>query len=336
MKFRFFRIVVFIMAITVVLSACGSASNTQGNSKGNNQSTPTQQESEESKGEEAATTRLWTDGIGREVEIPVHPERIITTQYLPEMLALDVKPIGVSQHLLTNFTSVEGKIDGIENLGAVNELNVEKAMTLNPDLIIAMEGDDELIAKLEKIAPTVVVQWGGKDAFDHMKDTAAVLGISDKADQWMADYEQKVEATKAKLSTVIDPNETFGTVVIGGFKNGQLRVYADQNVGYTPFKALGFPMTENVKTEWEKEARPLGMDISMELLPEFASADRLIVVKFDNDPEFLKQVTDSSLWNNLPAVKNDKVYTVEKSLWFPLDVLSLEQQLDDLVNILTQ
>ncbi|MFF2483125.1 ABC transporter substrate-binding protein [Paenibacillus sp. NPDC058071] len=329
-KFRSFRLAILIMAVGLVLAACGNSGSNEGSNKGSNQG------GENAPAETKAETRMWTDGIGREVEIPVKPQRIITTQYLPEMLALDVKPIGAAKHLLTNFASVEGKIDGVEDLGSVNEFNVEKALVLNPDLIIAMEGNDELISKLSKIAPTVVVKWDQKDAFEHLKDTADVLGIPEKAEKWIADYNQKVEQTKEKLKSVVSPDETFGAVVIGGFKDKQLRVYADQNVGYTLFKALDFPMTDAVKKEWEKEARPLGMDISMEMLPQFASADRLFVVQFDNGPEFLKQVLESSLWKDLPAVKNNKVYTLQNALWFPLDVLSLDQQLDDAVKLLTQ
>ncbi|REK75122.1 ABC transporter substrate-binding protein [Paenibacillus paeoniae] len=328
MRFHFFRIAVLIMSVTLVLAACGNTGNTQGN--GNQPGNETKQR------EEAATTRKWTDGSGREVEIPVNPQRVITTQYLPEMLALGVKPIAAPRHLLTNFASVRDKIDGIEDLGAVNELNVEKALALNPDLILTMEDDQELIDKLSKIAPTVVVTWNGKDAFDHLKDTADVLGLSDQAEQWIADYKKKVAETKEKLAPSVSSDETFGTVVIGGYKEAQLRVYADQNVGYTFFHALGFPMLDSVKSEWEKEKRPLGMDISMELLPEYASADRLFVVKFDNDPGFLDQVLESSLWKNLPAVKNNRVYVLESALWFPLDALSLDQQLDDVVKLLTQ
>ncbi|MGG4498688.1 ABC transporter substrate-binding protein [Brevibacillus reuszeri] len=334
MKLRNFRIAIFMLAITFVMSACGGNSNNQ--SSGNGQSTENNQGKETTQGEVTTNTRMWTDGSGRQVEIPTHPQRIITTQYLPEMLALGVKPIAAPKHLLTNFASVRNKIDGIEDLGSVNELNVEKALSLNPDLILTMEDDQELINKLSKIAPTVVITWENKDAFDHLKDTADALGIPEKAEKWIADYNKKTLETKEKLAAVVSPNESFGAVVIGGFKAGQLRVYADQNVGYTLFQALKLPMLDSVKSEWEKERRPLGMDISMELLPQYASADRLFVVQFDNDPNFLNQVLDSNLWKNLPAVKNNKVYVVDNALWFPLDVLSLDQQLDDVVKLLTR
>lgn len=322
---------------TLLLAGCGASSKDgkqQLKEQEQEQQSQQQQEQKPEEQSESGGTRKVVDGIGREVEIPVHPERIIVTQYLPELLALDVKPIGAAQHLLTNFASVQGKIDGIENLGAVNELNVEKALSLDPDLILAMEGNEELINKLSLIAPTYIIKWGDRDAIEHFRDTAEVLGRSDKAEEWLAAYDKKVEETREKMSSVVSPGETFGTVVIGGYKQGQLRIYGDGNVGYTLFKSLQFPMTETVQTEWEK-GHELGMEISLEKLPEFASADRLVVVKYDNDADFLKQVEESSLWSKLPAVKNNKVYVVEADLWFSLDVLSFEQQLDDIVRLLT-
>ncbi|MBP1989688.1 ABC transporter substrate-binding protein [Paenibacillus eucommiae] len=334
MRKQHLAISVTILLLLLLVTACGKSAT----------ETPVQEQPQTSAStstttptvETGAETKTYTDSLGREVVIPTKPERIVTTQYLPDMLALGIKPIGVPQHLLTNFASVKDLIDGIENLGPVNELNLEKTVTLNPDLIIAMEGNQELIDKLSKIAPTIVVKWSGSDPFQHLKDVADVLGLNDKADQWIAAYNKKSEEARAKLAAYVKPGETFGTVVIGGYEKGQLRVYGDSNVGYTLFNSLQFPMTNTVKTEWDKGGHDLGMKISLEKLPEFASADRLFVVKFDNDQDFLKQVEDSMLWNNLPAVKNNKVYVVNESLWFSLDVLSFEQQLDDAVKLLAK
>lgn len=77
-----------------------------------------------------------------------------------------------------------------------------------------------------------------------------------------------------------------------------------------------------------------GLSISLEKLPEYASADRLFLVTFDNDPDFVKEVNESNLWKNLPAVKNGKVYAVDGDLWFSYDVMSFGAQLGDAVKLL--
>lgn len=53
-------------------------------------------------------------------------------------------------------------------------------------------------------------------------------------------------------------------------------------------------------------------------------------------PDFLKQVEDSQLRANLPAVKNHNVYPVDADLWFSYDVMSFNAQLDDAVQILVK
>jgi ABC-type Fe3+-hydroxamate transport system, periplasmic component len=321
----------------VLLAACGN-SNTTSNSNGTPASNAAAAETPSATPDasQEPATYIYKDALDREVEIPTHPERVITTQYLPEMIAVGMKPIGVASHLLTNFVAIKDQLDGIEDIGAANDPSLEKILTLKPDLIIVAEWNKDQLENLSKIAPTIVVQWEGNDAFTHFKETAAVLGLSDKADAWIADYEKKAEEARAKLASSVKPGETFGVVAIGGYEMKQLRVYGDSNVGFTLFDTLKFPMTDTVKTEWEKGNNENGLNISLEKLSDFASADRLFLVTFDNDPDFAKQVNESSLWKNLPAVKNGKVYSVDPDLWFSYDVMSFSAQLDDAIKLLSQ
>ncbi|WP_164775446.1 ABC transporter substrate-binding protein [Paenibacillus glycanilyticus] len=322
----------------VLLAACGN-SNSNSNSNGappSANSAAAETPSATPAASEEPATYTYKDALGREVVIPTHPQRIIATQYLPEMIAVGVKPVGAASHLLTNFVAIKDQIDGIEDIGAANNPSLEKILTLKPDLIIVAEWNKDQLENLSKIAPTIVIQWADHDAFEHFKETAAVLGLSDKADAWITAYNQKAEDARAKLASTVKPGETFGVVAIGGYEMNQLRVYGDSNVGFTLFNSLQFPMTDTVKTEWAKGNNENGLTISLEKLSDFASADRLFLVTFDNDPDFAKQVNESSLWKNLPAVKNGKVYTVNPDLWFSYDVMSFHAQLDDAVQILSQ
>lgn len=292
--------------------------------------------SESAQSADPSGTRIYKDALGREVEIPTHPERIITSQYLPQMIALGIKPIGAATHLLTGFDAIKDQIGGIEDVGPTNELNIEKALTLQPDLILVAEWNKDSVEQLSKIAPTVVVQWADKDPFGHLSEVADVLGKTDEAEQWIQAYGKKSEEARSKLAGHVAEGETFGVVVIGGYENRQLRVYGSGNVGYTLFETLGLSMTDRVKVAWEKGDNGQGLAISLEQLPELASADRLFLVTFHNDEDFVKEVEQSKLWANLPAVKNDKVYTVDDGLWFSYDVMSFAAQLDDAVRLLTR
>ncbi|MFC3798568.1 ABC transporter substrate-binding protein [Cohnella sp. GCM10012308] len=332
------RLAVVFMLALLLLAGCGNNSDTGGENEstgtsGSSGSSPAS--SSQAAGSDADTI-VYKDALDREVTIPARPQRIVTTQYLPELLAVGVKPIGVVSHLLTGFVSVKDEIDGIEDIGPANEINLEKTLELQPDLIIAADWDKDQLDKLQAIAPTVVVAWEGKDAFEHLDQVAALLGKKQEAQDWKKAFDEKAASAAEKLKAFVKPDETFGVVVIGGYEKGQLRVYGSGNVGYTLFDALGFPMTDVVKQEWEKGGHELGIQLSLEKLPEFASADRLFLVKFDNDPDFADQVLNSALWKKLPAVQNGHVYEVSDTLWFSYDVLSFDKQLDDAIRLLAK
>ncbi|WP_052350713.1 ABC transporter substrate-binding protein [Paenibacillus gorillae] len=329
-------VLVILVLMVSVLAACGnSGSNSNSNSASPSPTVEATTETSPPAAEESAT-RVYKDGLGREVTIPTHPKKVIALQYLPEMMALETKPTGVASHLLNGFTYMKDQIAGIPDIGPTNDPNLEKILELEPDLIITAEWSKDLVESLNKIAPTIVLTWEGLDAVAHFKNVADALGQSDKAEAWLQNFNKEAEEARAALASKVETGETFGAVVIGGFEKGQLRVYGDGNVGYTLFNTLQFPMTDFVQTEWNKGDNELGINLSMEKLPEYASADRLFVVRFDNDKDFLKQIDESSLWQNLPAYKNKKIYTVDSNLWFSYDVLSFQAQLKDAVRLLSE
>ncbi|SDX55678.1 iron-siderophore ABC transporter substrate-binding protein [Paenibacillus sp. CF384] len=317
MKQNRLALIGMLVFILLLLSACGNNGNKEVDTN-------------------ESATYTFTDALGRKVDIPTHPKRIITTQYLPEMAAVGVKPVGAATHLLTGYAATKDQLEGIEDIGVANAPDVEKMLALKPDLIIATEYNKDQVEQWTKIAPTIAVQWEGHDAFVHFKEVAALVGMKDKADEWIQAYEKKAEDTRAKLATFVKPGETFGVVVIGGYDMKQLRIYGNSNVGYTLYDALKFPMTDLVSAEMSKGNNEQGLNISLEKLPDYASADRLFLVTFDNDPDFVDEVNKSSLWKNLPAVKAGKVYAVNSDLWFSYDVMSFNAQLDDVVQLLNK
>lgn len=80
--------------------------------------------------------RSYKDAVDRTVDIPVAPKRIIAHYYAAEMHALGVPIVG------TNFINAElaltnEQLQGVEDVGGDGLVpNLEKTLTLQPDLII--------------------------------------------------------------------------------------------------------------------------------------------------------------------------------------------------------
>ncbi|MCV9952299.1 ABC transporter substrate-binding protein [Paenibacillus sp. BT-177] len=315
-------LVVFLM---VVLAACGNAaSNNQTNEK-----TGTDTLNGQSK---SVAMREYVDATGNKINIPANPQRVVTTQYLDAMLALGVKPAGAASHLLEG-DYLKGKIDRVADIG--NPTNVEKVLELQPDLIITTEyTTPEVKEQLEKIAPTVVVSFGEGDVFEQLRNVAAVLDKDKEAEQWIASFNKKAEESRKKLAGKFKKDETV-TIYMAYDKN-VLRVYGARNVGHVIYRSLELNPPEYIRQKLAKDPRfnYVYDVISTEKLPEL-SGDRIIMLVYDEATKdgMMKEIEQSALWRNLPAVKNHKVYFIKADPWFTYSPLAIDQSLDEAVNM---
>ncbi|AZH29722.1 Fe3+-hydroxamate ABC transporter substrate-binding protein [Paenibacillus jamilae] len=315
---------VFLM---VVLAACGNAaSNNQTNEKSGTDALNGQSQS--------VAMREYVDATGKKVSIPANPQRVVTTQYLDAMLALGVKPVGAASHVLEG-DYLKGKIDGIVDIG--NPTNVEKVLELQPDLIIATEDTSpEVKEQLEKIAPTVAVSFGDGDVFKQLRDVAAVLGKDKEAEHWIASFDKKAEEGRKKLAGKFKKDETITIYMTYG--KDVLRVYGARNVGHVIYRSLELNPPEYIRQKLAKDPKYNFVydSISMEKLPEL-SGDRIIMLVYDEAAKdgMLKEIEQSALWRNLPAVKNHKVYFIKADPWFTYSPLAIDHSLDEAIKMLS-
>ncbi|MDG0053244.1 ABC transporter substrate-binding protein [Paenibacillus sp. P2(2022)] len=315
----------FAVFLMVVLAACGNAaSSNQTNDKSGTDALNGQSKS--------VATREYVDATGKKISIPANPQRVVTTQYLDAMLALGVKPVGAASHVLEG-DYLKGKIDGIADIG--NPTNVEKVLELQPDLIIATEDTSpEVREQLEKIAPTVAVSFGDGDVFKQLRDVAAVLGKDKEADQWIASFDKKAEEGRKKMAGKFKKDETITIYMTYG--KDVLRVYGARNVGHVIYRSLELNPPEYIRQKLAKDPKYNFVydSISMEKLPEL-SGDRIIMLVYDEATKdgMLKEIEQSALWRNLPAVKNHKVYFIKADPWFTYSPLAIDQSLGEAVNM---
>jgi len=74
------------------------------------------------------------------------------------------------------------------------------------------------------------------------------------------------------------------------------------------------------------------------MLPELAGDQILLMVRNgDKDSDALyKNMQESGLWKNIPAVKNNKVYLLDEDYWFIYNSLALNYQLEESVDIVNE
>ncbi|RAV23271.1 ABC transporter substrate-binding protein [Paenibacillus contaminans] len=328
-----YLVYMWLLMLTLMLAACGNGSNDAGQSANNGTGKPSASPASTAGATAdngASATRKYKHANG-ETEIPARPERVVTLQYASQMLSVGLKPIGAASHLLE---TTDPSFQGIEDVGTPEAINIEKILSLKPDLIIGADLDKNLYEKLSKIAPTVDVPWMDYDIFGHVKKMGDILNRQKEAEAWQTQFDEKLKQAKDKIKGKIPADKTF---VIYRIDPKQLYVYGVRNIGFTLYKALDLPRPAIVQKEIDKDPNLWGIEISQELLPNY-SADYVFVTLLpgEDGKKRFDEIKSSAIWKNLPAVKNNHVYEIDMDTWLGYTPHDIEVQLTEAVKLLTE
>lgn len=321
------------MALSILLlSACGASNNNTPASSSAPNATP----GTESAAPEQPSVRPYTDSLGRTVEIPIKPERVIAHYYAAEITALGIPMIGTN-FLNAKLAMTDAQLQGVEDIGGDTLApNLEKTLSLEPDLIVIPDFLQQTdLDALTKIAPTVVIGYG-TDVFTRLRALADILGQPEAAETWIQAYEKKAKEKRAAVQTRIGEGETASAFIMYA-ADKKLYVYNKQRLGPIMYDAFGFAIPPKVTELFSSEPESLWKVISMETLPDYAG-DRLFLISSDDTEESKKaieEMVNGPVWQTLPAVKNGKAYIVDKR-WSMNDPLTLDWLLDEMSALLSK
>jgi iron complex transport system substrate-binding protein len=260
------------------------------------------------------------------VEVPVEPKRIVAFDRaaLDAALALGITPIAMSQPP-EETSYLDDLVDGIEVIATPDGWNLERIAALEPDLILAVDDTwyDEVYAELAQIAPTAFVgtfttagEWR-----TYYEEIAAVLTEDEaRIEQIKDDYAAKVEEARAALgdlSAVVA--QTFNPYA------GEAYLYLRDSFIGQVLADVGFAASTSESTEGFVDT------LSYEQI-ELVDADVVFVLVggAEADRDRFDELTQSQLWQQLPAAQSDRVIEVP-FYWLVNGYLSAMSILDDLI-----
>lgn len=264
--------------------------------------------------------------------IPTNPQRIVALdpRYLVDpLLALGVKPIGMSIYSANGEESLVGltpdDVEGIESTGDVYQPSLEKILTLNPDLILAMDFAHETIyEQLLAIAPTVLFQYDPTENEEYssfkvnLQRIAQLVEKEAEADAVLAQYQDRIEQLRQGLSR--PPQEIEVTVLL--HYGGMFGIPHPEHTTHEIFSDIGIIDNINLaRTD----------SISLEVLGQYDS-DILFVMDYDGRPNSF--FLDNPLIASLEAVKNNQIYFVRADTWSANGPIGVNRMLDDLFTYL--
>lgn len=286
-------IVVAIMGITV---ACG----TQKEPISKVEDKPTKL-ADKAQHSSSAYPRTITHLKGETV-IAARPVKIATPYiaFVDYLAVLDEYPIAAQgvETIKRNFPSLSKHIEGKEIMDLGMEVNLEKLLAAEPDLIIAAEDMKDQYDRLTQIAPTVIFPQAG-DWRETLQQIAEVIGKEEYATKVLDDFDSKSEMYKQKLSFRKDESVMFAMY------SGKEQFITWKDGRFDPFyKGLGLKQVEGTQQDG-----PLSLESLVSLNP-----DHLFIInnwQYPIEGGVMKALENNKVWNGLKAVVNNHVYELK-------------------------
>lgn len=243
------------------------------------------------------------DHAGRLVDVPGNPRRVIS---LAPSITEMVFAVDRGDRLagVTEFSDYPYDARQIQSVGSYVSLDLEKIVSLNPDLCIAIKDGNPLsvIKRLGELdIPVYAVDPRDMDSvIGALRDIGILLGAEKQAGRVIADMKERMDKVRGKISGTsqrpgvffqigADPVVSAGSdtfihelITMAGGRN-----LASGHKGYPRFS------TEEV----------LALD------PEI-----IIVTSMNRQGAFDRVVEKWKRWNDLAAAENDRIYLVESDL----------------------
>jgi ABC-type Fe3+-hydroxamate transport system substrate-binding protein len=198
-----------------------------------------------------------------------------------------------------------GLPSSIIDLGSRSEPNLEMLRDLKPDLITGAYGYGLDEGDFKRFAPTFNVPFYDgtmapyAQAQKETRQLGALLGQTAEAEALIA----RVESTLARVHQQMNNRVSRPLCVVSMFDDRHVRVYGAGSLFQDVFGKLG------LTNAWTRKTSSWGF--SSVGIEELVSIGDATLISLDPIPKHVKiRINQSTLWNNLPCVRNGKVITI--------------------------
>ncbi|MBD8499328.1 ABC transporter substrate-binding protein [Paenibacillus sp. CAU 1523] len=205
------------------------------------------------------------------------------------------------------------------------EENADKLFQAKPDAIIGMDhlSADE-ISKLEHIAPSLIVPahagWR-----EQLTMIAAFLNKEEQAQQWIEQYEQRVQYARSQIEQVVGQESILTLRIFGS----SIHVYSNRGLEEVLYEDLQLEPTYGISVRNNQQ-------ITITKLLQ-CNPDRIFIAVCPeaSSRRYWLGLQHSAEWRKLKAVANRNVYMISSDPWFEYSALAISRMLDEALLLFT-
>jgi iron complex transport system substrate-binding protein len=264
-------------------------------------------------------------------EVPVSPQRIVSLDphtMLDCVVALGFEPVGigtipgVGEYAPWLEGEVPEDVEGV--LTGDYAPNLEKIATLEPDLILGWDYQEQSYDELSEVAPTVMISY--EEHFgEHFERIGEATGRGEEAREVLDRYEERAASVREKVEgtkvSVVRPME--GEIWLYGPLSPPGGVLADLGIEAQP-------IPEDTESNYGYGV------MSLEFIPEL-TGEHVFLIAYSLEENVFEEVDEAAveellsgpLWQRLEAVREGRVHPVQGLAWTNHGPLGAMRIIDD-------
>ncbi len=252
----------------------------------------------------AAGAKTVTDQAGRTMQVPGDPKRIVSLAPSITEIIFDLKRgdrlVGV-----TRFSDYPPEARGYPKVGSYVHPDLEKIVSLNPDLCIAVKDGNpiDIVKRLESMSIPVyaVDPKNFQTVVNAVADIGALLNAKPRADQRVREMKTRISRINALTDTITERPRVFF------------------QIGVSPIVAVG---TDTFIHEMITTAGGINLTVGPTPYPRFTkeriialAPDIMIITSMARNEIFERVKRQWEEWPTIPAVKNGRIHLVDSNLF---------------------
>jgi iron complex transport system substrate-binding protein len=206
---------------------------------------------------------------------------------------------------VSSFDTFPADVKKLPRVGALIDPDVEKILSLHPDLVVVFSTQTNLREQLARAKiPTYVYSHAGlADVFTTMREIGARAGRERAADELARTVESRIDALRTRVAAQPKPR----TLIVFDREKLALRgIYASGGVGFI-HDMVAAAGGDNVFSDVKQQAVQATAELILARRPD-------VILELRADPlDAAARVKEIGVWNtlsSLPAVRSSRVYLI--------------------------